>query len=179
VKGLVTFVLSVAWLLGQGLQPITTGVGYPALARAARIQGTVKFDVSVKEGKASVALISGHPSLAPSAQQALEKWPFEAVADGQYRVNYVYQLVYPVYDYEVVYRNRGNAFERFFLHIFHRPTMVEERQAVERPNQLKINARVETLDGYPGAIIVVQALVIPMRDYAHRSGRAIIQTTSP
>ncbi len=49
---------------------------YPPLAKQARIQGTVRMNVTInKEGKVSnIALVSGHPLLAESAVEAVKKW---------------------------------------------------------------------------------------------------------
>ena len=52
---------------------------YPPLAKEARIQGTVRFNVLIsKEGKvADVRLISGHPLLVPPAMDALKEWSYQ------------------------------------------------------------------------------------------------------
>ena len=51
---------------------------YPALARQARLQGTVRFTVTIgRDGRiAQMELISGHPLLVPAAQDALAKWVY-------------------------------------------------------------------------------------------------------
>lgn len=52
---------------------------YPALARQARIQGTVKLDLLISmEGEVlDVKLVSGHPMLAPAAIDAVKKWRYQ------------------------------------------------------------------------------------------------------
>jgi TonB family protein len=52
---------------------------YPPLAKQARIQGTVRFTAVIdKEGRvAELQLISGHPLLAPSAQEAVRRWMYK------------------------------------------------------------------------------------------------------
>lgn len=54
----------------------------PPLAKAARIGGTVKLDLTISESGdvAAVRVISGHPMLVPSAVDTAKKWkykPFE------------------------------------------------------------------------------------------------------
>jgi len=52
---------------------------YPELAKAARIQGTVRLDAIVaKDGKVqNLTVISGHPLLVPSALQAVTQWVYQ------------------------------------------------------------------------------------------------------
>jgi protein TonB len=51
---------------------------YPALAKQARIQGTVKFQAIIgKDGTIqNLQLVSGHPLLVASAQQAVSQWVY-------------------------------------------------------------------------------------------------------
>jgi TonB family protein len=51
---------------------------YPPLARQARIQGTVRFTVTVaKDGTVSnIQLLSGHPLLVAAAQEAVRQWQY-------------------------------------------------------------------------------------------------------
>ena len=149
----IVLVLSAGLLPGQELHPITDGTFYPPLPRQARIQGTVKLALAVKDGNAAVKVISGHPLFAPASKAAVEKWPFEGVAAGEYRVDYVYELTAP--DYKVVYRKRGDALDRFFLRLFHRPTATEDKVCVD--GKVSVLARVEPVDGYPGATVIINA----------------------
>jgi TonB family protein len=52
---------------------------YPPLARQARIQGTVRFDLLIGEdGKVeNVTLIAGHPLLVPAATEAVKQWVYK------------------------------------------------------------------------------------------------------
>ncbi len=52
---------------------------YPPLARQARIQGTVRFNVLIGvDGRVTqMALISGHPLLAPAAQEVVKDWVYQ------------------------------------------------------------------------------------------------------
>jgi len=52
---------------------------YPPEAKAARIQGTVRFNARIdKEGKiAHLELVSGHPILVTAAQEAVRQWEYE------------------------------------------------------------------------------------------------------
>jgi TonB family protein len=51
---------------------------YPALARQARIQGVVRFNVVIaQDGHVSnITLINGHPLLVPAAQEAVKQWTY-------------------------------------------------------------------------------------------------------
>ncbi len=57
----------------QHLDPV-----YPPLARQARLQGVVRFNVIIgKDGHmANILLISGHPLLVPAAQEAVKQWVY-------------------------------------------------------------------------------------------------------
>ncbi|MBK5290627.1 MAG: energy transducer TonB, partial [Acidobacteriia bacterium] len=52
---------------------------YPPLARQARIQGVVRFTAVIgKDGAiANLQLISGHPLLVQSAQDAVKQWVYQ------------------------------------------------------------------------------------------------------
>jgi periplasmic protein TonB len=52
---------------------------YPPLAKQARIQGTVQFTAVIgADGSIqSLQLVSGHPLLAPSAQDAVKQWMYK------------------------------------------------------------------------------------------------------
>ena len=52
---------------------------YPALAKQARIQGTVRFNVIIdKEGRvANVGVVSGHPLLIAAAIDAVKQWQYQ------------------------------------------------------------------------------------------------------
>jgi protein TonB len=52
---------------------------YPPLARQARIQGTVRFTAIIGiDGKIqNLTLVTGHPLLVPSAQQAVKQWVYQ------------------------------------------------------------------------------------------------------
>jgi protein TonB len=52
---------------------------YPALAKQARIQGSVRFTALIdRDGKiTSLQLIEGHPLLVESAQEAVAQWQYK------------------------------------------------------------------------------------------------------
>jgi len=52
---------------------------YPQLAKQARIQGTVRFNAVIgKDGTIqNLTLVSGHPLLVPSAQEAVRQWVYQ------------------------------------------------------------------------------------------------------
>jgi protein TonB len=59
---------------------------YPALARQARIQGTVKLTAIIaKDGTIQkLDVISGHPLLIPAALQAVKQWQYKpTLLNGQ------------------------------------------------------------------------------------------------
>jgi len=51
---------------------------YPALARSARIQGTVVLQAMISKQGAieNLRLLSGHPMLAPAAIEAVRQWRY-------------------------------------------------------------------------------------------------------
>jgi protein TonB len=52
---------------------------YPALAKSARIQGTVRFTAIIgKDGTIqNLQLVSGHPMLVPAATEAVKQWVYK------------------------------------------------------------------------------------------------------
>ena len=52
---------------------------YPPLAKQARIQGTVRFNAVIgKDGTIqNLTLVSGHPMLVQSAQEAVKQWVYK------------------------------------------------------------------------------------------------------
>lgn len=59
---------------------------YPPLAKAARLQGTVRFTATIgKDGTIQdLQLVSGHPLLVESANQAVRQWVYRpTLLNGQ------------------------------------------------------------------------------------------------
>lgn len=58
---------------------------YPPLARVAHIQGDVifKFEIGQDGSTSNFTLVSGHPLLSPSVQDAVEHWKFSPESAGQ------------------------------------------------------------------------------------------------
>jgi protein TonB len=54
---------------------------YPPLARQARIQGTVRFDVVIDTGGVvrSLHVVAGHPLLIPAATAAVRQYLFQPI----------------------------------------------------------------------------------------------------
>jgi protein TonB len=54
---------------------------YPPLAKAAQVQGTVRFDAAIgMDGKVTnLQLISGPPLLVPAAMEAVRQWVYQPV----------------------------------------------------------------------------------------------------
>ena len=66
-------------LPGPALRPIyTVPPEYPALARQARVQGTVRFElvVSPDGSVTNIHLVSGHPLLVQAAMDAVRQYRF-------------------------------------------------------------------------------------------------------
>jgi hypothetical protein len=99
------------------VQPNLDGFKYPALARAARIQGKVQFMVK-SDGP---QLVSGHPMLATAAKGNLEKWAVPHASDTPLSVTYIFRLKDFVSHIIEVDRPIGDSFDRFFLRLFRRP----------------------------------------------------------
>jgi protein TonB len=65
-------------LISQGSLVSQVPPVYPAVARAARIQGTVVLSaVIAKDGTVeNLSLLSGHPLLVPAAMDAVKQWRY-------------------------------------------------------------------------------------------------------
>jgi hypothetical protein len=97
---------------GAGIVVNVEGFRYPLIARSARIQGDVTFEVSATD----VKLVDGNPILAAAAQTNLGTWILPP-AGGTYMVSYHFSLsgepgIKPL---TVLI---GNRFDRFFLRLF-------------------------------------------------------------
>jgi len=70
---------------------------YPAVALAARIQGTVEFTVTVgPDGKVeSLELVRGHPLLVQAAKAAVLQWLYHAATQDGKGVRFVTQVLVP------------------------------------------------------------------------------------
>lgn len=67
---------------------------YPPLAKQARIQGTVRFNAVIgKDGSIqNLQLVSGHPLLVPSAQEAVRQWVYQPTLLNNEPVEVVTQI---------------------------------------------------------------------------------------
>ena len=67
---------------------------YPPLAKQARIQGTVRFNAVIgKDGTIqNLTLVSGHPLLVPSAQDAVRQWLYQPTTLNGEAVEVVTQI---------------------------------------------------------------------------------------
>jgi hypothetical protein len=92
------------------------GFRYPQIARSARIQGDVIFEVSALGQR----LVTGHSLLAKAAQVNLETWTLPPFEGGNYLVWYHFRLDEPGAKTET--ELIGSRFERLFLRLFHSPT---------------------------------------------------------
>ncbi len=103
-KLLLVLVLACKLLSGQSAppEPILKSAGqlrYPALARAARIEGQVRLEFVLNQNgdPSSVVVVSGHPMLASPAAETVKTWKFEfpenAFQEGRkYETTFHYKL---------------------------------------------------------------------------------------
>jgi hypothetical protein len=70
------------------IQPDLEKLYYPALARSARIQGTVKFTAN----HGDIELVSGHPMLVQAAKNNLQTWAPSQGLDAELAVSYIFRL---------------------------------------------------------------------------------------
>lgn len=108
-----------AWF--ASIHPDLTGFRYPALARQARLAGTVRLKVS--PGTPEITVESGHPLLAAAAQENLSRWKFNGQITEPILIEYVFRLAEPGCTFTLV--PRADAFGRLLLRIFGRPTARE------------------------------------------------------
>jgi outer membrane biosynthesis protein TonB len=89
LKYLISACLIAAALCAQApIQPDLEKLNYPALARAARIQGRVKF--TIEHG--DITLVSGHPILVQAAKDNLQTWAPSQSLDAELEVSYIFRL---------------------------------------------------------------------------------------
>jgi hypothetical protein len=75
-------------LVVQGEMPL-----YPPLARAARVSGSVRLQVTVKEGEVvAVRTTSGNPLLASPATANVKTWKFYKTVSATFVTTFTYQL---------------------------------------------------------------------------------------
>jgi hypothetical protein len=93
------------------------GFRYPPIARSARIQGDVIFEVSASEPR---LISSAHPILTEAARKNLETWTLPPFAGGKYLVRHHFGLAEPGTRHETV--QIGDQLDRFLLELFRAPT---------------------------------------------------------
>ncbi len=131
LKWLMLASCAVIAMAGQQLvQPNLDGFKYPALARAARVQGTVQFLVRPD----GIQLVSGHPILVAAARSNLEKWAVPYASSTPLSVTYVFRLdAVTGGQITEVDEPIGDRFDRFFLRLFHRSVTrkIEEYSCIQ------------------------------------------------
>jgi hypothetical protein len=134
------------------VQPNLEGFAYPALARSARIGGTVQFLVK-SDG---VQLLSGHQMLVPAARSNLEKWAIPYASDTPLSVTYIFRVTWDI-KIEIVEVDRpiGDRFDRFFLHLLRRPVTRRIKEQVCLPKDTPAVYKNETKDGLPSIEIEI------------------------
>jgi hypothetical protein len=136
------------------LKPTLVGLTYPALARAARIQGTVQFLVK-SDG---IQLVLGHPMLVPAARMNLERWARAYTSEIPLPVTYNFELQSENVKTVEVDEPIGDGFDRFFLRLFHRPVARKvKREICGDPQEGSVEFRGEMKDGLPMIEIGVKA----------------------
>lgn len=67
---------------------------YPAMARVAHVTGTVKIEITIKNGVVvhSDPRSSAHPILINAALENVRTWKFRPDADAKFSVTYIYLL---------------------------------------------------------------------------------------
>jgi hypothetical protein len=137
---------SAASLLAQEtLEPKLEGLQYPALARSARIQGTVHFLLKPD----GIELVSGHPMLVQIARQNLETWLEPNQLIEPILVGYIFRFSGDA----SIHINRseepvGDALDRFFLRLLHRrTTRVITSEICEPPKSGPVTYRRSVLGG--------------------------------
>ena len=116
---MLTLCTAVSLAAQEPVRPNLDGFKYPALARAARIEGTVEFVVNAD----GIELVSGHPMLAAAAKSNLEKWAIPLPTDTPLSVTYIFRLTGDFVQNVEVDEPIGDRFDRFFLRLFHRPAV--------------------------------------------------------
>ncbi|HEX3678616.1 MAG TPA: hypothetical protein VHU90_02745 [Galbitalea sp.] len=156
-KAVVVMAMLASWaavsLIAEELvQPNLDGFKYPALARSARIGGTVQFLVK-SDG---VQLLSGHNLLVPAARGNLEKWAIPYASSSPLSVTYVFRLTDEVTTKIVeVDQPVGNGFDRFFLRLFRRPVTRRTKTWDCRPKETPAVYKNEMKDGLPSIEIEI------------------------
>jgi hypothetical protein len=66
---------------------------YPAVARTARVSGSVRVEVTVKDGEVTAAeVLSGHPLLAPPTAKNIKTWKFAKTVNAKFITTFRYRL---------------------------------------------------------------------------------------
>jgi hypothetical protein len=139
----------------EPVRPNLDGFKYPALARSARIGGTVQFLVK-SDG---VQLLSGHQLLVPAARSNLEKWAIPYASDTPLSVTYIFRVTGDIMT-EIVEVDRpiGNRLDRFFLSLFRRPVARRiKEQVCVGPKGSPAAYKNVTKDGFPGIEIDIES----------------------
>jgi hypothetical protein len=140
-------------LAAQGpVRPNLDGFKYPALARSARIAGTVEFLVNSN----GVQLLSGHQFLVPAAKTNLEKWAVAYASDTPLSVTYIFRLTDEVTTKIVeVDRPIGSGFDRFFRRLLRRPVTRRVKTWDCHPKETPALYKNEMKDGIPNIEIEI------------------------
>jgi len=130
------------------VQPNLDGFKYPALARAARVQGTVQFVVKSDGAQ----LVSGQPLLVPAAKSNLEKWAVPYTSETPLSVTYIFRIRIETVEVDELI---GNGLDRFFLRLFRRPVTRRIKRWDCHPKDTPAVYKNETKDGLPSIEIEI------------------------
>lgn len=92
------------------------GFRYPPIARSARIEGDVIFEVSAS----GLRLVAGSSILSKAAEANLATWTLPPLEAGKYFVSYHFELLEDGVKHKTV--PIGSKFGRFFRHLVGAPT---------------------------------------------------------
>jgi hypothetical protein len=103
-----------------GVKYDLTDLTYPRVGKLARVQGVVKLQLAPKETGQEIKLISGNALLVREPSDNLAKWR----TNQPVTVNYIFRLTEP--EIAKVTVLKGDAFDRFWLRVFHLATYTEQ-----------------------------------------------------
>jgi TonB family protein len=156
-KLLPVLVLACKLLSGQSAppEPILKSAGqlrYPALARAARIEGQVRLEFVLNQNgdPSSVVVVSGHPMLASPAAETVKTWKFE-FPENAFQEGRKYETTFH-------YKLSKEEFEQLFLPILDGASIQDDDDLHTRWAALLANAATSPTLVHPSYIELLKQL---------------------